>query len=210
MKGVVLRVVFLATTYLGYLFMGYGVDRSNFWEVSFGYLFLFVAMIMFYRNRKELSWRDLFLTAMLFRAVFLFSEPRLSDDYYRFIWDGRITAYGENPYLVYPETYVLSDEAAALGLTDALYEGMNSKKYYTVYPPLNQAMFAFCSRMGRGDPTSELFFYHLLIFFSELLFLSIMGKLLRRFSIPHTAAIWYALNPLVIVELCGNLHFEGV
>ena len=73
MKGVVLRVVFLATTYLGYLFMGYGVDRSNFWEVSFGYLFLFVAMIMFYRNRKELSWRDLFLTAMLFRAVFLFS-----------------------------------------------------------------------------------------------------------------------------------------
>ncbi len=210
MKGVVLRVVFLATTYLGYLFMGYGVDRSNFWEVSFGYLFLFVAMIMFYRNRKELSWRDLFLTAMLFRAVFLFSEPRLSDDYYRFIWDGRITAYGENPYLVYPETYVLSDEAVALGLTDALYEGMNSKKYYTVYPPLNQAMFAFCSRMGRGDPTSELFFYHLLIFFSELLFLSIMGKLLRRFSIPHTAAIWYALNPLVIVELCGNLHFEGV
>lgn len=210
MRSVILRVVFIAATYVGYLFMGYAVDRASFLEVFLGYSFLFASTVVFYKHRNEFTWRDLYLTAMLFRAAFLFSEPRLSDDYYRFIWDGRLTAAGENPYLILPNDFVDTQRAGELGINEAVYEGMNSKQYYTVYPPLNQALFAFSSLVGLGDPMAELFFLHLIILFSDLLFLSIMSKLLRRFSIPHTAAIGYALNPLVIIELSGNLHFEGV
>jgi len=210
MRSVILRVVFIAATYVGYLFMGYAVDRGNFLEVLLGYSFLFAATVVFYKHRKEFAWRDLILIAMLFRAAFLFSEPRLSDDYYRFIWDGRLVAAGENPYLILPNDFAESVRAEELGINAEIFEGMNSKQYYTVYPPLNQALFAFSSFMGFGDPMAELFFLHLIILFSDLLFLSIMVKLLRRFSIPHTAAIGYALNPLVIIELSGNLHFEGV
>ncbi|MFT6278648.1 MAG: hypothetical protein ACJAU0_001471 [Flavobacteriales bacterium] len=203
-------MVFIAATYVGYLFMGYAVDRANFLEVLLGYSFLFAATVVFYKHCKEFTWRDLLLVAMLFRAAFLFSEPRLSDDYYRFIWDGRLVAAGENPYLILPNDFAETERSEELGINGEIFEGMNSKQYYTVYPPLNQALFAFSSLMGFGDPLAELFFLHLMILFSDLLFLSIMAKLLRMFSIPHTAAIGYALNPLVIIELSGNLHFEGV
>ncbi|MEO0876545.1 MAG: hypothetical protein AAFY48_18235 [Bacteroidota bacterium] len=34
-------------------------------------------------------------------------------------------------------------------------------------------------------------------------------RLLRYWSLPEERVLWYALNPLIIVEVVGNLHFEG-
>src|SRR5688572_30520745 len=40
--------------------------------------------------------------AVLFRLSIVFSPPYLSDDIYRYIWDGRVQAAGINPYRYLP------------------------------------------------------------------------------------------------------------
>ncbi|HSE38288.1 MAG TPA: hypothetical protein VLG74_13375, partial [Blastocatellia bacterium] len=40
--------------------------------------------------------------AVLFRLSIIFFPPYLSDDIYRYIWDGRVQAAGVNPYRYIP------------------------------------------------------------------------------------------------------------
>src|ERR1044071_5648462 len=40
--------------------------------------------------------------AVLFRLSIIFAPPYLSDDIYRYIWDGRVQAAGINPYRYVP------------------------------------------------------------------------------------------------------------
>jgi hypothetical protein len=47
-------------------------------------------------------------------------------------------------------------------------------------------------------------------FVMELLSIWILYMLLRQYSLPSWWVLYYALNPLVIVEFMGNLHFEAM
>src|SRR5215203_3915757 len=62
--------------------------------------------------------------AIVFRLSILFAPPYLSDDIYRYVWDGRVQAAGVNPYRYIP---------AAPELThlrdDAIYPRINRKDW---------------------------------------------------------------------------------
>src|SRR5262245_45130871 len=61
------------------------------------------------RSRDSRSLLLLGLTfAALFRLSIIFSPPYLSDDIYRYIWDGRVQSAGINPY-----RYIPADESLA-------------------------------------------------------------------------------------------------
>ncbi|MGI9553793.1 MAG: hypothetical protein ACR2NC_02625, partial [Thermodesulfobacteriota bacterium] len=40
----------------------------------------------------------IFIIGLLIRVITLFSIPVLEDDYFRYLWDGSVTANGINPY----------------------------------------------------------------------------------------------------------------
>ncbi len=206
---VIRRILFIASLYAGYLFMGYAVERSDFALVVIGFAFLSVGFGLLLKHRDEFRFRDLFWTALLFRAAFLLSEPRLSDDLYRFMWDGALTLNGENPYLHLPSGLMQDGRAVEYGI-DALYDDLNSKNYYTVYPPVNQAIFAVAVLMGGSKVLATVFWFHLILILFEALLLVLMKRLLDYFKRPWQWMALYAFHPLVIVELTGNLHFEGV
>jgi hypothetical protein len=46
--------------------------------------------------------------ALLFRLLLLFAVPALSDDFYRFLWDGRLSLEGINPFLYTPRQLIQS------------------------------------------------------------------------------------------------------
>ena len=54
------------------------------------------------------KWNFRFLVAagVLFRLVFLLAIPNLSQDFYRFLWDGSLMAEGFNPYLLTPDQWM--------------------------------------------------------------------------------------------------------
>lgn len=203
------RILFIASLYAGYLFMGCAVERSDFAEVLIGFTFLSVGFGVLLKHREEFRFKDLFWTALLFRAAFLLSEPRLSDDLYRFMWDGALTLQGENPYLHLPSELIEDGQAEVLGI-NSLYDDLNSKNYYTVYPPVNQAVFAAAVFLGGGNVPATAFWFHLILILFEALLLVLMKRLLDHFQRPWQWMALYAFHPLVIVELTGNLHFEGV
>ncbi|MEZ4905576.1 MAG: glycosyltransferase 87 family protein [Spirosomataceae bacterium] len=151
--------------------------------------------------------------AIGFRIILLFSTPALSDDYFRFIWDGRLLAAGYNPYLYLPSDLLPSPVASKAHLTQQLFDGLNSPHYFTVYPPLNQLLFAASAWLSGGNVIWNIVLLRLWIILAEIGTIGLMIRFLPKvLKIPKNtqAPLIYALNPLVIVELTGNLHFEAV
>ncbi len=204
-------VLILLGMCLGFYFLAYEVHRDESWMLISTFAFLFLGYFLLAKNRSSIPWKSWIWIALAMRLVFVASGPSLSDDFYRFIWDGRVLIHGENPYLILPEEYVQAkDDPFAQKLKADLYEGLNSKNYYTIYPPVNQCCFAVAAFLGNGNVALELLYLRLIILLGEAALLFLLARILSSLQRPKTDLFWYALNPLVIVELSGNLHFEGM
>ena len=146
---------------------------------------------------------------VLFRLLVLFAFPNLSDDVFRFVWDGRLNVIGENPFLHMPSWY-LESKNKILALNHELYSQLNSNEYYTVYPPILQYIFASSVWLFPNDIYSSAIVMKCFIFLAECGSIAILLKLFKQFTINAKYIAIYALNPLVIIELTGNAHFEGL
>src|SRR5258705_6284184 len=84
--------------------------------------------------------------ATLFRLSILFSPPYLSDDIYRYIWDGRVQSAGINPY-----RYIPADESLAELRVDKIYPNINRRDYArTIYPPVAEGAFLLITRFSES------------------------------------------------------------
>lgn len=145
--------------------------------------------------------------ALILRLSLLLSFPLLSDDFYRFFWDGAQIFHGINPFSFTPKE-LLAFNYSWVDLK--LFEKMNSPLYYSVYPPINQLAFLLTALAGKGNLLSSIVVLRLFILIFDLGNIYLIKKLLHRFKISECFVFLYALNPLAIVELTGNLHFEAV
>jgi len=50
----------------------------------------------------------------------------------------------------------------------------------------------------------------LLIILADIGILFVGSQLLEKLQLPKTNIFWFFLNPFILIELTGNLHFEGV
>lgn len=164
------------------------------------------------RPREEgRLWRLMLLAAVGFRVLALFSMPELSDDYARFVWDGKLLVAGESPFLQLPSEYMDQPaRAQALGLTPELYQALNSPHYFTIYPPVNQAVFWLGVSLSPDSTYGAVLWMKLMLLLAELGTLWLLLRLLAIWKYPKEWVALYALNPLVVVELVGNLHFEAL
>lgn len=189
-----------------YFAISYEVDRSQFYKLLFLYTGLFVVFLWLVKENKNNS-RVLFFSSVVFRLVLLFAIPNLSDDFYRFIWDGRLSWQGLNPYLYLPEN---NPELVAEG--EKLYAGMGSMNgsHYTCYPPVNQFAFILPAILYAKNLFGSVIVMRILIILGDIGTYLVGRKLLEFFKLPSYKIFFYLLNPFVILELTGNLHFEGV
>src|SRR5579884_948487 len=135
--------IFLASL-MGYVWLGYIVKRSNFSQVIALFFFLFMLYWAIIKlNRTDFDYRHALFAAVVFRAVLLFALPNLSDDFYRFIWDGRLLAHGVNPFSHLPSYYASQNntDISIFGLSRELFDKLNSPNYFTIYPPVCQYIF---------------------------------------------------------------------
>ncbi|KQC31027.1 polyprenol phosphomannose-dependent alpha 1,6 mannosyltransferase MptB [Flagellimonas eckloniae] len=205
-----LSVVFVVVSILFYVSFGYDLERTSFIKLITLYAGLFY---FFYKLIQFEKWnlKFLLISGILFRLVFFLVEPNLSQDFYRFIWDGELIKHGLNPYLYTPND-LIGQNGLPISNADALFAGMGelSAKHFSNYPPVNQIIFALSSLLGGGSILGSIIVMRLFIIFADLGILYFSRKLLQNLNQSNHMAFWYFLNPLVIIELTGNLHFEGV
>lgn len=149
--------------------------------------------------------------AILLRLVLLPLTPNLSDDVYRFIWDGRLLAQGIDPFAFLPAQIIELDMHEGLrGINESLFSKLNSPQYFTIYPPVNQAVFALSAIVFPDSLYGSIILIRLCLLLAEAGSLYLLYRLLQAWQLPTQKMLLYALNPLVILELAGNLHFEAL
>ena len=135
--------------------------------------------------------------ALVFRVVAALGQPALSDDVYRYVWDGRVQLHGVHPYGHAP-----ADPALA-GLRNENWSRINHPELETIYPPLAQMLFLGLAAVGAGPVGFKLAMG--LLDFAVVL---VLGLLLRRLDLPADRQVLYAWNPLAVLETAGSGHVE--
>ena len=148
--------------------------------------------------RDALPLRAVVLVALLARLAFLPVAPALSDDYHRYLWDGRVQLAGINPYRYAPQDARL-DEVVFAGR-----ELVNHPHLRTPYPPLAQALFLGLAGVGGG--------------------LTALKFVLGAADLLAAAAVWwladtrrrrrafllYLACPFIVVETWWSAHLDVV
>lgn len=141
------------------------------------------------------------LFAILFRLSILFSPPYLSDDIYRYVWDGRVQAAGVNPY-----RYIPSDESLARLRDDAIYPKINRREYaHTIYPPLSELIFFLTSRVSESVTWMKATMLGI-----EAIAIWALIQLLSSLGFPKERILIYAWHPLIVWEFAGSGHVDAV
>lgn len=204
----------------GYYLFAYELKRTDHLLIFITYIVLFVGglLLTIHFVRKRNPWLLLFLLGLLFRLSFLLVTPHLSDDYFRFTWDGELQNDGYSAFEFLPKNYkeFFKGDSIKLQKYENLYEagteefpgGLNSKNYYSIYPTVNQFVFATSSMIGSPND-GNLIMMRIWILIAEVVSFFLLRAILKRKHLSESLSGLYWLNPLIIVEITGNLHFEG-
>jgi len=159
------------------------------------------------------------LGGLVLQLVAMTSTPRLTDDFFRYAWDGRVQASGVSPYRYSPVDEALAGLrtpwlfppgcSAVTGGVSHVCTRMNHPTSHTIYPPVAQAEFLVVHELtlplgsegGRERTWQAL--AGVLAFATTLALL----RVLRRRGDPRQAALW-AWCPTTILETGGNAHVD--
>jgi len=189
-----------------YIALCYFLPRSNTTEILTLYALVFVGYIYLYKYLKN-HVRTGIIIAVFFRLLLLFSMPTLSDDFYRFAWDARLFTAGINPF-DYPPEYFMTGNFSIPGIGEPLYSQLNFKIYRTMYPPLPQFIGWAAVKMTGSSLPATVVVMRIFVLLAEFINLLLIQRLLKIYNMPISNLLLYAFNPLVILELTGNLHHE--
>ncbi|MHC4079961.1 MAG: glycosyltransferase 87 family protein [Planctomycetota bacterium] len=144
-------------------------------------------------------------------AVLLTHQPALSDDVYRYTFDGRNLAHGVNPYVVRPQDRIQAHErwpgeAAVAAL-------VNNPELHTIYLPASQWVFAGAGLLtpsAWSSPQAAARVYRAVFIAFDVAVIGLLLLALRRAGRSPWWAALYAWHPLPVTEIAGTGHQESV
>ena len=172
-------------------------QRLPLWLLSHTVLTGLMFLVFWNLRERPGRLRWVLVAALAFRLVAALGPPALSDDVYRYVWDGRVQLHGIHPYRYAP------DDPALEELRDENWQRINHPSLRTIYPPVAEATFLALATLGAG-PTGFRLVFGLVDFGVVLL----LGRLLSRLGYPRHRLVLYAWNPLAVMETAGSGHLE--
>lgn len=144
------------------------------------------------------SLREILLLSIAVKAILFTANPVLENDYYRYLWDGRVAAHGINPYALPPS----AEELIPLE-TDYWIE-IAFKDVRTIYPPADQILFFLNHRLV-GDSVTA---WRLCVFLLDLILSLVVIAAVRTSGSPSRAAAAVLLHPLLLHEFAVTAHVD--
>ncbi len=137
--------------------------------------------------------------AALWRVPLLVAPPELSDDVYRYVWDGRLQRLGHDPYVSAPGDPDLQT------LHTPVTRLTNNPRLPTIYPPGAQGFFRAVASIQESILAMKL----ALVLCEGL----VVWLLLKWLAIAGQGPWWvlaYAWNPLVTLEIAAGGHLDAL
>ncbi|WP_432797586.1 hypothetical protein [Poriferisphaera sp. WC338] len=145
----------------------------------------------------------IFLIALVPRLLVVFAtQPTLSDDIWRYIYDGSVLSSGGNPYQTAP-----ADVPATQVAEPEVHKRINHPQLVTIYQPISQYVFAIVSlfKVQTWDAWGDKTFRFAFILFDLGIVLLLLG-----YCAKAGKSLWYgvlyAWHPLPIAEVAGSGH----
>lgn len=183
--------------------------------VGFGVLFLLSCLSLaavVIKNRRALygmPWKRVLIlvvvVAALFRIAALTAPVSLSDDVWRYLWDGQMVLDGYNPYEHRPSEFIEESEEVP-----DYFDLLNSPQNHTVYPPLSLLSFSAALTLEELFGGSAERWLRGIFSLFDLMGIALLGLLLVRLKRPVIWAALYAWHPLVYMEVAAGGHTEAL
>ena len=198
---------FYSSTFLfGFYLFSYKIQRDDTFLLLTCYTLLFVILYLWIRKYNSLI--GVFIIGLICRALFWEHIPSLSEDFYRFLWDGNIQLLGINPYQYNPSQIV---DSVIFPNSSTIYNQMSDLSLinYTNYPPLSQYLFKLICHLDQNGILNYVKGIRCVYLIGEICLFFGTKFLLEYLKLDPKYIVWYFLNPLVIIEGFGNLHSES-
>jgi len=186
--------------------IGYGAALDAFVALAVVEGAVYAAAVWFWRRQAGVSLGFILGVAALLRLMVLFAPPFLSNDLYRYIWDGWVQARGINPY-----RYVPADPHLAFLRDAVVYPNINRATYaHTIYPPGAEMVFFLITRVGAALSLPPVLAMKAGMVALEAVGIAAMLRMLDKAGLPRGNILIYAWNPLPIWEFAGNGHVDAI
>jgi len=198
---------FLIAIYVGAWELGDLRKHTVEFERLFFSAFIFYGIACFIALQSDTHAVDqrtlygIFLLTAVMQGILVFTRPTLSDDMYRYVWDGRVQAQGISPYRYPPN----APELTYLRDRD-IYPHINRKNVVTVYPPAAEAAYALFWRIL----PHSIHWFQAVMAFGGLLAGILLTGLLRDLGRSPARALIYLWSPLLIFETAHAAHVDGL
>lgn len=170
-------------------------------ETIFWYTLAFVGYLgaTVWIEKRAVPMRWVWGAAILFRLLLLLTTPTLSDDVYRYLWDGYVAHEGVSPYayaINAPELDYLDIPQRALA---------NNVWMASPYLPAAQLVFWAGTAVFPLHPLSM----QIIMLIFDLGSAWLLSRLLVLTKLPPHRLILYLWNPLVIIEVAHSAHLDA-
>ncbi len=183
-------------------------------EIAAGAIYLLISTDIYRAkpNSGLLIW--VILVGVVSRAAMFASTPVLEDDFYRYLWDGAVTAQGANPYSFSPDEVLAADDESSVPASfrqmseeaGEIIWRINHPELRTIYPPVAQAAFALAYRLRPWSLTA----WRLTLLGFEIATLGLLALALWKLNLPMLSLAIYWWNPLLIKEAFNSAHMDLV
>ena len=178
------------------------------------FFYFYVVKLLAPRSEGKRIVLWILLVGILLRGGMFFLTPIRETDFYRYLWDGAVTAHGINPYAYAPadvrddmipatdpNASVLQSLARESG---GVLENINNPTLRTIYPPAAQSLFYAAYRIT----PFKLMGWRVVLSIFDVIATAAVGILLWRLGKSSSYLAVYFWNPLLIYETYYNCHLD--
>lgn len=170
------------------------------WIAGCALIVILIVLGVYRGQTGSAAWSSscIIMVGAVSRLLFLMRPSELSDDIYRYVFDGQVLLSGNNPYQASPQEMVFTHPSLA-----GLAELINHADLPTIYPPAAQFVFAAGAFFG------GVFGMKLFLVILDLLSCILMARIISMLCLQRSYLILYAWHPLPILEIAGSGHIDG-